>query len=110
GQGSPKQQADAATAQLEAIFPGIAAARGMAPSVRFHWPSNPWVRGSYACLRPGDWTGLRGAMGEAVGQLHFAGEHCALDNQGFMEGGVESGEAAASEVLAALGIQAATAS
>ena len=97
-----KQQADATSAQLEAVFPGIANARGDAPAVRFHWPSNPWVRGSYACLRPGDWTGLRGAMGEPVGRLHFAGEHCALDTQGFMEGGVESGETAATEVLAEL--------
>lgn len=102
-EGSARQQADATSAQLEAVFPGIASARGNAPAVRFHWPSNPWVRGSYACLRPGDWTGLRGAMGEPVGRLHFAGEHCALDTQGFMEGGVESGEAAAAEVLADLG-------
>ena len=99
-EGTAKQQADATSTQLEAVFPGIAAARGNAPAVRFHWPSNPWVRGSYACLRPGDWTGLRGAMGQSVGRLYFAGEHCALDTQGFMEGGVESGEAAAADVLA----------
>ena len=102
-QGTAKEQADTTSAQLEAVFPGIAGARGKAPAVRFHWPSNPWVRGSYACLRPGDWTGIRGAMGEPVGRLHFAGEHCALDTQGFMEGGVESGEAAAAQVLAQLG-------
>jgi monoamine oxidase len=35
---------------------------------------------------------LRGAIGERVDGLHFAGEHCAFDNQGFMEGGVETGE------------------
>src|SRR5690606_16409155 len=64
GQGRPRQQADAASSQLEAIFPGTAAARGMALPVRFHCPSIPWVRGSYGCLRRGDWTGLSGAMGE----------------------------------------------
>jgi monoamine oxidase len=69
-----------------------------------HWPSQPWVRGSYACFRPGDWSSLRGVMGEAVGGLHFAGEHCALDTQGFMEGGCESGEIAAREVLAQRGL------
>jgi monoamine oxidase len=43
-------------------------------------------------------------MGEAAGGLHFAGEHCALDTQGFMEGGCESGEIAAREVLAQRGV------
>ncbi|HET6602945.1 MAG TPA: NAD(P)/FAD-dependent oxidoreductase [Xanthomonadaceae bacterium] len=105
GSGTPKAQADAAAAQLEAVFPGIAAARGNAPAVRFHWPSHPWARGSYACFRPGDWTSLRGAMGEQAGRVYFAGEHCAMDTQGFMEGGVESGETAAGQVLADLGIE-----
>lgn len=104
GQGTPRQQAERATADLERVFPGIAAARTGAREVRFHWPSHPWSLGSYACLRPGDWTGIRGAMGESVGGLHFAGEHCALETQGFMEGGCESGEAAARAVLAQRGV------
>lgn len=99
GTGTPKQQADLAAHQLEAIFPGVAVARGGAREARFHWPSFPWALGSYACFRPGQWTSLRGAIGERVDGLHFAGEHCAFDNQGFMEGGVESGEAAARAIL-----------
>jgi monoamine oxidase len=99
GQGTPKQQADAASAQLEALFPGVVAARSGMREARFHWPTHPWSLGSYACFRPGQWTTLRGAIGEAVGNLHFAGEHCAFDNQGFMEGGVESGEWAAQAIL-----------
>lgn len=67
-----------------------------------HWPTNPFVRASYACYRPRQWTTIRGAEGEAVGNLHFAGEHCSMDAQGFMEGGCETGESAASEVLTAL--------
>jgi monoamine oxidase len=104
GAGTVKQQAEAAVAALERVFPGVAAARTGAREVRMHWPSQAWVRGSYACLRPGDWSSLRGVMGEAVGGLHFAGEHCALETQGFMEGGCESGEAAARAVLAQRGI------
>jgi monoamine oxidase len=101
GQGSPRMQADAATANLERLFPGITAARGEdAREVRFHWPSHPWSRGSYACFGPGDWSTLRGAIGEPAGPLFFAGEHCALEAQGFMEGGCESGELAAEAVLA----------
>ncbi|MFC5571498.1 flavin monoamine oxidase family protein [Lysobacter yangpyeongensis] len=104
GDGSAKQQADAAVASLERVFPGVAAARAGAREARMHWPSQPWVRGSYACFRPGDWSSLRGVMGEAVGGLHFAGEHCALETQGFMEGGCESGEIAAREVMMQLGL------
>jgi monoamine oxidase len=106
GQGTPKQQAEAAVRDLERVFPGIAAARGNAAEARMHWPSNPWVLGSYACFRPGDWAGLGGVMGEAVGGLHFAGEHCSVEAQGFMEGGCESGELAAQAVLAQRGVRA----
>ena len=106
GQGTPKQHAEAAVRDLEHVFPGIAAARGNAREARMHWPSNPWVLGSYACSRPGDWSTLGGVMGEAVGGLHFAGEHCSVEAQGFMEGGCESGEQAALAVLAQRGIHA----
>ena len=104
GQGTPKQQAEAAVRDLERVFPGIAAARGNATEARMHWPSNPWVQGSYACLRPGDWSVLGGAVREAVGGVHFAGEHCSVEAQGFMEGGCESGELAAQAVLQQRGI------
>lgn len=102
GQGTPKQQAEAAVAALERVFPGVAAARGDAREARMHWPTNPWVRGSYACYRPGDWASILGVMGESVGGLHFAGEHCSIEAQGFMEGGCESGDLAAQAVLARL--------
>jgi len=105
GQGTTRQQADAATAALDRVFPGLAAARNGARETRMHWPSHPWTRGSYACFRSGDWAGLRGAIGESVGGLHFAGEHCALDTQGFMEGGCESGETAAQAVLTQRGLR-----
>jgi monoamine oxidase len=104
GAGPARIQAERSVAQLEQVFPGIAAARAGAPEVRFHWPSQPWVMGSYACYAPGQWTTLRGAPGDIEGRLHFAGEHTALATQGFMEGGVESGERAAAEVLERLRI------
>ena len=101
GEGTPRAQADAAVSALAAIYPDLASARGNAREARFHWPSHPWTLGSYACFTPGQWTTIRGAIGERVGQLHFAGEHCAFDNQGFMEGGVETGEWAAATILGA---------
>jgi monoamine oxidase len=103
GEGSAADQATRAVAELERVFPGVAVARG-AREARMHWPTQPWTLGSYACFRPGQWSALRGAIGESVGGLHFAGEHCALETQGFMEGGCESGEIAAAAVAARLGL------
>lgn len=77
---------------------------GYTGEARFHWPSFRWTRGSYACYRPGQWTSIAGAESEAVGNLHFAGEHTSYDFQGYMEGGAESGTRAAREVLTGLGV------
>jgi monoamine oxidase len=99
GEGTPKAQADRAARELDAIYPGISAARAHSGEARFHWPSFAWTQGSYACFTPGQWTTIRGAIGERAGNLFFAGEHCAFDNQGFMEGGVETGEWAAAAIL-----------
>lgn len=103
GEGTPREQAQQAVAQLERVFPGAIAARGSAREARFHWPSHPWTQGSYACFGPGEWTGLREHVGGHVDNLYFAGEHCSPDNQGFMEGGLESGEAVAAQILAQRG-------
>ncbi|HSM05909.1 MAG TPA: FAD-dependent oxidoreductase [Longimicrobiales bacterium] len=103
GQGTPREQAQRVVAELEGVWPGIRAAHRADDAVRFHWPTHAWTRGSYACYLPGQWTGISGAEGEPVEGLHFAGEHCSLEAQGFMEGGCETGERAAREVLAALG-------
>ena len=100
GQGTAEERAIEVAKQMETVFPGIEGQRGK--QSRMHWPTHPWVRASYACYLPGQWTTIRGAEGEAVGNLHFAGEHCSLDAQGFMEGGCETGERAAAEVIAAL--------
>ena len=43
-----------------------------------------------------------------MGGLHFADEHTSAAAQGYMEGGCESGERAAAEVLSALGVMART--
>jgi monoamine oxidase len=100
GAGAAGDHAAAVATQLDQVYPGLAASR--TKESRFHWPSFPQTRGSYACYRPGQWTSIRGAEGEPAGNLHFAGEHCSLEAQGFMEGGCETGERAAAEILVAL--------
>ncbi len=104
GEGAPEEQAKLFVRALEPVFPGLDALR--TTEVRFHWPSFPWMMGSYACYLPGQWTTIAGSEGERVGALHFAGEHTSADAQGYMEGGCESGERVAREILADLGLPA----
>jgi monoamine oxidase len=101
-QGSTQEQARAFATQFDQLYPGTAAAYN-GKAVRFHWPSAPSALGSYACYLPGQYTTIRAAEGEAVDNLFFAGEHTSLDFQGYMNGASESGERAASEVLAKMG-------
>jgi monoamine oxidase len=103
GEGSAADQATRLVTDMERVFPGVAAARAGMKEVRFHWPSFPWTRGSYASYLTGQWTAFSGAEGEAVDGLHFAGEHCSRYAQGFMEGGCETGERAAREIAEARG-------
>jgi monoamine oxidase len=105
GRGSAADQAAEMVRALETVFPGVAASRTGMKEVRFHWPSHPWTRGSYASYLVGQWTTICGAEAEAVGPLRFAGEHCSLAAQGFMEGGCETGEAAAEAILEDMGVK-----
>ena len=38
----------------------------------------------------------------AAGRVHFAGEHTSINNQGFLDGAVETGARAAREIVAQL--------
>ncbi len=100
--GSPQTQAEQLTQDLEQIFPGIIQVpRGQAR--RAIWAAEPYALGSYSCYLPGQWTGFGGAEAERVGNLWFAGEHCSLGSQGYMNGACETAEQAAQSILADLG-------
>ena len=101
GEGTLDERAAEFAGQLERIFPGVKEAHTKL-AVRFRWVTAPSFLGSYACYKPGQYTTIAGAEGEAVDGLHFAGEHTSLAFQGFMNGAVESGERAAREILASL--------
>jgi len=85
--------------QLEPVFPGIAAEwNGLATlSVPARVPT---LLGSYAYWKPGQYTLFAGAERERSANCHFAGEHCSIDFQGYMEGGAQEGVRAANEILA----------
>ncbi len=91
-------------AQLESVFPGITPLwNGRATLAA--WSRDPYTLGAYSYW-PTDYC-HRYAGYEAVrqGNTHFAGEHCSIDYQGYMEGGAVEGVRAAQEVLADLGVK-----
>jgi len=68
------------------------------------WTGDPWTRGSYAAFTPGQMTRYWHGTGKAEGKVHFAGEQSSTYSQGFLNGGVESGDRTAVEVMRQLGI------
>jgi monoamine oxidase len=87
---------------LDTIFPGSAGAY-VGNAIRMHWPSYAHNLGSYACYRPGQWA-YYGIEGAREGNVHFCGEHCSLEFQGYMEGAAETGMLAAMAILMQLQI------
>jgi monoamine oxidase len=87
--------------QIEHVFPGITPQwTGKATlSTPFR---DPLLNLSYSYWKVGQYTSFSGYEGVPQGNIHFAGEHCSQDFQGFMEGGASEGIRAAKEVLAAL--------
>lgn len=84
--------------QLQPVFPGIAGRwNGRAT---LDTPSrNPYLLGSYSYWKKGQYTTFAGAERERSGNCHFAGEHCSINFQGYMEGGAQEGARAANEIL-----------
>ncbi|MBH98834.1 MAG: hypothetical protein CMM56_10355 [Rhodospirillaceae bacterium] len=62
------------------------------------WGADPFARGGWAYFRPGQVTQLYKAIGKPHGNLHFCGEHLSIANRG-MEGAMESGKQAATQIL-----------
>ncbi|RYE23268.1 MAG: NAD(P)/FAD-dependent oxidoreductase [Sphingobacteriaceae bacterium] len=98
GDSTPEFQAPKFLEQLEKMWPGCKAAFN-GRIKRMHWPDYPFTKGSYACYKVGQYTSIRGAERKPVGNLYFAGEHCSLEFQGFMNGAAETGRMAAEEIM-----------
>lgn len=109
GENAPSPDLRSETGQylalLDKIWPGIGKLSNGRRN-RMHWPTYPYSKGSYSCYKPGQWTSIGGAEGETVGNLYFAGEHCSVDHQGYMEGAVETGIAAARAIRERAGVAA----
>jgi len=99
--GSPdvEHYAQNCLAQLEGVFPGISA--HYTGRAALSYPTgDPNLLGSYSCWKVGQYTTFAGYEGVRQGPILFAGEHCSVEFQGFMEGGAREGARAANEIIA----------
>jgi monoamine oxidase len=84
--------------QLEPVFPGISPQWNGRATI--DEPAlNPYSLGSYSYWKVGQYTLFSGVEHERAGKCHFAGEHCSINFQGYMEGGAQEGARAANEIL-----------
>jgi monoamine oxidase len=83
---------------IEPVLPG-ATAQWNGLATRDYWTGYEWAEGSYSYWKVGQYTRFSGAEKLRSNNCHFAGEHTSQDFQGYLQGGVETGERAASEVL-----------
>ena len=95
--------------------PRSASCRGMRPRgaawnrrvIRNAWDRNPWSLGSYALVKPGQYARVLRRRGRARGPRLLRRRAHVDASQGYLDGAVESGQRAAGEVLASLGLAAA---
>jgi len=93
-----QQYAQHCVQQLERIFPGIST--HYTGKAALSYPTgSPHLLGSYSCWRVGQYTLFAGYEGVRQGPIHFAGEHCSPEWQGYMEGGAKEGERVAQEIV-----------
>jgi monoamine oxidase len=102
GSGTPASRAQEFISQLQPLFPTVPRIEkdhwtGKA-TIDF-WTAYPWTKGSYSYWKVGQYTKFSGMEKERQGNCHFAGEHTSQDFQGYLNGGVESGERTAGEIL-----------
>lgn len=68
------------------------------------WGSDPLAQGTYVFSKVGALPDDARVLGAAAGNVHFAGEATSFEHPGYVHGAFESGERAAREVLAAIGM------
>jgi monoamine oxidase len=90
--------------EIEPVFPGLTALWNGRATLS-DWIINPYSYGSYSYWPTGYCQNYAGYEGVRQGNLHFAGEHCSVNQQGYMEGGAEEGQRAANEIISDLGLK-----
>ena len=95
---APKELAEKYLSKLEKVFKGAEKSYNGRQKAAL-WSNNPYSKASYSCYKIGQWTTIAGKESEAVGNIHFAGEHCSSDFQGYMNGGAETGRTVAETII-----------
>jgi monoamine oxidase len=99
---APARDVHWALRQIEHLFPGTTAAfTGRA--YEDHWARDRWVHGAYSYYRVGQAATYGELAGATEGRFLFAGEHTSIDNIGFLDGAVETGERAARRLFRRIG-------
>jgi monoamine oxidase len=93
---SDEERIRLAVQEIEKLFPR--SSDMIEHTATIAWPNEPFTRGSYMALAPGEVTAHWEALMSPAGRLFFAGEH-ATPLQGYMEGAVESGQRAARMIM-----------
>jgi len=94
--------ARALVADLERPYPG-ASKHVTGKSTLSHLTSDPFARGSYSGWLAGQYAKFGGYERVRQGNVHFAGEHCSVRFQGFMEGAAREGLRAARDIARDVG-------
>lgn len=87
--------------RVDPIFPGTRAA-STGRSYEDHWARDPWVKGAYSFPKVGQYANFGPIAAATQGRVHFAGEHTSINNQGFLDGAVETGVRAAKQIASLL--------
>jgi monoamine oxidase len=96
---TPAERQEAVTGCFVRYFGPAAARPGQ--YVERDWMAEEFTRGCYgAHFAPGVWTSYGEAWRAPAGRIHWAGAECSPRWNGYMEGAVRSGEAAAETVAA----------
>ncbi|MEO6990815.1 MAG: NAD(P)/FAD-dependent oxidoreductase [Candidatus Baltobacteraceae bacterium] len=98
--------ADELLKDLERVWPGISRQYNGKAALS-HPTYDPNLLGSYSCWLRGQYVKFAGYERVRQGNVLFAGEHCNVALQGFMEGAAREGIRAAHDVLRDLGRRAA---
>ena len=84
--------------QTETVAPG--ARQNLEDYAQFCWDAEPWSLGAYMWYRPGQLESAVRHAASPEGRIHFAGDHTSLWPSS-MQGAVQSGSRAASEIARA---------
>lgn len=94
----PEEKVNGFVTELDRIFKG-SKNHFAGRHVFVNWLDYPYVKASYSCYKPGQWTEIAGQEMTPVGNFYFAGEHCSEQFQGFMNGGAETGRRVAETLI-----------